>query len=109
MAGVLKGVDEYFAALRDLRDTRLPAVRVSSVSDVEQAHPIAARALRSMEQQNQLHDELVLIADREVREANSALRQALREAFKAAVKGDDQLAAVAPLRESSCSGRCVAS
>jgi hypothetical protein len=91
----LDAVEEFVDALRDLRDAGPPEdVEVSSVPDLAQAHPIAARALRCMTTQRRLDSDVVLIADPGVRDNYLVLSQLLREAFRAAVSGRDGLAPV---------------
>lgn len=92
---LLDGVHDHISALRDVRDAGLPdGVNVSSVHELENLHPIAARALRAMERQRRLEAEVVLIADGEVRDSVLALSQALREAFRDAIKQEDGLGPV---------------
>jgi hypothetical protein len=94
-ARVLDGVEEFIAALRDLRDTELPDdLPVSSSYEVKAAHPIAARALLSMEKQRRLNSDVILVADHEVRDNVLLLSQLLRSAFKAAVGNRGDLAPV---------------
>ncbi|MCW2723310.1 MAG: hypothetical protein JWN35_231, partial [Frankiales bacterium] len=91
----LDAVEESVEALRDLRDAGLPEdVEVKSVPDVEQVHPIAARALHCMTTQRRLDSDVILIADRGVRDNFLLLSQLLREAFREAVEGRDGLPSV---------------
>ena len=93
-AKLLDCVEEFIAALRDLRDTTLPDVEVTSTHDLEGVHPVAARAVRSMERQRRLDSEVILIADHEVRNDALELSRRLRDAFKGAVQNRDVLAPV---------------
>jgi hypothetical protein len=91
-ARALDAVEEFVAALRDLRDAGLPeGVEVLSVPDVEQAHPIAARALHCMTTQRRLDSDVILIADPGVRDNFLILSQLLRDAFRESVSGRDGL------------------
>jgi hypothetical protein len=92
---LLEAVDEYISALRDLRDSDLPSgIQVTSVHELETSHPISARAVRGMERQKHLESEIVLIADREVRDSVLILSATFREAFRAAVSGSNELSQV---------------
>jgi hypothetical protein len=94
-ARALDAVEDFVAALRDLRDAGLPeGVEVSSVPDVEEVHPVGARALRCMGTQSRLDSDVILIADPGVRDNFLILSQFLREAFREAVNGGDGLAPV---------------
>lgn len=88
----LDAVEDFVDALRDLRDTQLPdGVDVSSVADVERAHPVAARALRCMTAQRRLDSDVILIADSGVRDNFLLLSQLLRNAFREGIHGRDAL------------------
>jgi hypothetical protein len=93
-ARALDAVEDFVAALRDLRDAGLPEGVEFSVPDVEQVHPIGARALRCMRTQTRLDSDVILIADPGVRDNFLILSQLLREAFREAVQGRDGLAPV---------------
>ena len=94
-ARALDAVEDFVEALRDLRDGGLPeGVEVSTAHDLEQVHPIAARALRCMTTQRRLDSDVILIADPGVRDNFLILSQLLREAFREAVEGRDGLAPV---------------
>ena len=91
-ARALDAVEDYVAALRDLRDAGVPeGVEVSSVPDVEQAHAISARALHCMAVQRRLDSDIILIANSGVRDNFLALSHLLRHAFRDAVSGKDGL------------------
>jgi hypothetical protein len=99
-ARALDAVEDYVDALRDVRDGGIPeGVEVSSVPDMEEAHPIAARAVRCMTTQRRLESDVILIADPGVRDNFLILSQLLREAFREAVDGRDGLAAVHAQKE----------
>jgi hypothetical protein len=93
-ARALDAVEDFVAAVRDLRDAGPREGVEFSLADIEQVHPIPARALRCMATQRRLDSDIVLIADHGVRDNFLILSQLLREAFREAVDGRDGLAPV---------------
>ena len=67
-ARALDAVEGFVAAVRDLRDAGPRKGVEFSLADIEQVHPIPARALRCMATQRRLDSDIVLIADHGVRD-----------------------------------------
>jgi len=91
-ARALDGVEEFIAALRDLRDTEVPnTLTASNTLELETVDPISAQAMRCLKAQRRLDSDVILIADSGVRDSFLRLSQLLRAAFRQAVQNQDGL------------------